>query len=159
EEALEALQGWTDFSGLAPDQLADAGQRMMNLGATERAEQVVSQLAASELDVHAMLTLAQIMERTNRLQEAQRLVDRLSNDSRASSLGMDLLVTQAQLAQRAGDHERARELFQRALANVVHFHDRHFALFPLIKSLDALKRYDEAFTVMTEAHASQVEHL
>jgi tetratricopeptide (TPR) repeat protein len=159
EEALEALQGWTDFSGLAPDQLADVGQRMMNLGATERAERVVAQLAASELDVNAMLTLAQIMERTNRLQEAQRLVERLSNDPRAASLGMDLLITQAQLAQRAGDHQRACELFQRALASVVHFHDRHFALFPLIKSLDALKRYDEAFAAMTEAHASQVEHL
>lgn len=159
EQALEALQGWTDFSGLAPDQLADVGQRMMNLGATERAERVVAQLATSELDVNAMLTLAQIMERTNRLQEAQRLVDRLSDDPRASSLGMDLLITQAQLAQRAGDHERARELFQRALDSVVHFHDRHFALFPLIKSLDALKRYDEAFAAMTEAHASQIEHL
>lgn len=159
EEALEALQGWTDFSGLAPDQLADVGQRMMNLGATERAERVITQLATSELDVHAMLTLAQIMERTNRLQEAQRLIERLSNDPRAATLGMDLLVTQAQLAQRAGDHERACELFQRALADIVHFHDRHFALFPLIKSLDALKRYDVAFAAMTEAHASQVEHL
>lgn len=159
EEALEALQGWTDFSGLAPDQLADVGQRMMNLGATERAERVVTQLATSELDVNAMLTLAQIMERTNRLPEAQRLVERISNDPRAASLGMDLLVTQAQLAQRAGDHERACELFQEALAGVVHVHDRHFVLFPLVKSLDALKRYDEAFAAMTEAHASQVEHL
>ncbi|MDY6945649.1 MAG: sulfotransferase, partial [Pseudomonadota bacterium] len=159
EAALEALQGWTDFSGLAPDQLADVGQRMMNLGDTERAERVVTQLAASELDVNAMLTLAQIMERTNRLTEAQHLVERIANDSRASSLGMDLLVTQAQLSQRAGDHERACELFQRALRSVTHFHDRHFALFPLLKSLDALQRYDEAFAAMTEAHASQVEHL
>jgi len=159
EAALEALQGWTDFSGLTPDQLADVGQRMMNLGANDRAELVVAQLASSELDVHAMLTLAQIMERTNRLQDAQRLIERIANDPRAPSLGMDLLVTRAQLAQRAGEHERAREWFQRALADAVHFHDRHFVLFPLVKSLDALKRYDEAFAAMTEAHASQVEHL
>ena len=159
DEALEALEGWTDFSALAPDQLADVGQRLMNLGATDRAERVVERLAASELDVHAMLTLAQIMERTNRLAEAQRLIDRLSSDPRAPSLGMDLFLTQAQLAQRAGDHERACELFQRALQGVVHSHDRHFVLFPLLKSLDALQRYDEAFAAMTEAHASQVEHL
>ena len=159
EAALEALQGWTEFSGLTPSQLADAGQRMMNLGATERAEQVIGQLASNELDVHAMLTLAQIMERTNRLPEAQRLIDRLSTDSRAASLGVDLLVTRAQLAQRGGDHEQARELFQRALAEVTQFHDRHFVLFPLVKSLDALKRYEEAFAAMTEAHASQVAHL
>lgn len=159
EAALEALQDWTDFSGLAPDRLAEVGQHMMNLGETERAERVIAQLAYSELDVHAMLTLAQIMERTNRLQEAQQLVDRLSGDPRAGALGMDVLVTQAQLAQRAGDHERSCELFHRALTQVVHFHDRHFVLFPLLKSLDALQRYDEAFAAMTEAHASQVAHL
>lgn len=159
EAAIEALQGWTDFSDLAPDQLADVGQRLMNLGETERAERVVAQLSASELDVHAMLTLAQIMERTNRLQEAQRLIERLSADPRATSLGMDLLVTQAQLAQRMGRHEQACELFQRALLGVAQFHDRHFALFPLAKSLDALKRHDEAFAAMTEAHESQIAHL
>lgn len=159
EEALEALQGWTEFSGLTPGQLADVGQRMMNLGETERAERVITQLAASALDVHAMLTLAQIMERTNRLPEAQQLVERISNDPRAASLGLDLLVARAQLAQRAGDHERACELFQSALAEVVHFHDRHFVLFPLVKSLDALKRYDEAFAALTDAHASQIAHL
>jgi hypothetical protein len=32
-------------------------------------------------------------------------------------------------------------------------------LFPLAKSLDALKRYAEAFETLTQAHASQVEHL
>lgn len=159
EEALEALQGWTEFSGLTPGQLADVGQRMMNLGETQRAERVITQLVASDLDVHATLTLAQIMERTNRLQEAQQLIERISNDTRAASLGMDLLVTRAQLAQRAGAHEQARELFRQALAEVVHFHDRHFVLFPLGKSLDALKHYDEAFAALTEAHASQVEHL
>jgi len=159
EDALEALQGWTEFSGLTPSQLADVGQRMMNLGETERAEHVITQLATNEIDVRAMLTLAQIMERTNRLQEAQRLIERLSSDSRAAALGMDLLVTRAQLAQRGGDHERARQLFQQALADVVQFHDRHFVLFPLVRSLDALKRYDEAFAAMVEAHASQVAHL
>ena len=159
DDALEALQGWTEFSGLTPSQLAEVGQRMMNLGENERAEQVITQLAVSELDVRAMLTLAQVMERTNRLPDAQRLIDRLASDPRASSLGADMLVTRAQLAQRAGDHEQARELFSQALADVSQFHDRHFVLFPLVKSLDALKRYDEAFAAMTEAHASQVAHL
>ena len=159
EAALEALQGWTEFSGLTPEQLAEVGQRMMSLGETERAEHVLSQLAANELDARATLTLAQIMERTNRLREAQRLVERLSSDGSAAALGMDLLVTRAQLAQRTGDHERACEWFQQALSQVVHDHDRHFVLFPLVKSLDALKRYDEAFAAMTEAHTSQVAHL
>ncbi|MBL8269678.1 tetratricopeptide repeat-containing sulfotransferase family protein, partial [Steroidobacter sp.] len=159
EEALAALQGWNDFSQLAPEQLADVGQRIMNLGDTERAERVVAQLAASELDVQAMLTLSQIMERTNRLPEAQQLLERISKHPRAGTLGRDLLVTQAQVAQRVGDHERACQLFQQSLQGVTQFHDRHFSLFPLAKSLDALKRYDEAFAALAEAHASQVEHL
>jgi tetratricopeptide (TPR) repeat protein len=159
EEALAAIRGWTDFSQLAPEQLAEVGQRLMNLGETDRAEQVISKLAASELDVHAMLTLAQIMERTNRLPEAQRLMERLSNHPRAASLGNELLMTQARIAQRSGDHERTVELLRLALAGITQLHDKHFALFPLAKSLDALKRYDEAFTALTEAHASQVAHL
>lgn len=159
EEALAAIRGWTDFSQLAPDQLADVGQRLMNLGETERAEQVISKLAASEIDVHAMLTLAQIMERTNRLPEAQRLMERISSHPRAASLGNEMLMTQARIAQRVGEHEQTVELLRRALAGVTQVHDKHFALFPLAKSLDALKRYDEAFTALTEAHASQVAHL
>lgn len=159
EEALDAIRGWTDFSQLAPDQLADVGQRLMNLGETERAEQVITRLATSELDVHAMLTLAQIMERTNRLPEAQRLMERLAIHPRAASLGNELLMTQARIAQRTGHHEGTVELLGRALGGVTQVHDKHFALFPLAKSLDALKRHDEAFAALTEAHASQVEHL
>lgn len=159
EEATAALQGWTDFSGLAPDQLAEAGQRIMNLGEMQLAEHVMTQLQAAQLDPRAMLTLAQIMERTNRIPEAQQLIDRLSTDPHAASLGNDLLITRAQLAQRAGNHEIARELFEQTLQGTGQFHDRHFALFPLVRSLDALQRYDEAFAAMTQAHESQVAHL
>lgn len=159
EEALEAIRGWNDFSQLAPDQLADVGQRLMNLGDTERAERVIAKLAVSELDVHATLTLAQIMERTNRLSEARQLMDRLANHPRAASLGNELTMTQARIAQRVGEHEQTVELLRRALAGITQFHDKHFALFPLAQSLNALKRYDEAFEALTEAHASQVEHL
>jgi tetratricopeptide (TPR) repeat protein len=159
EEATAALQGWTDFSGLAPDQLAEAGHRIMNLGETQLAERVVSQLHAAQLDPRATLTLAQIMERTNRISEAQQLIDRLSADPQAQSLGTDLLVMRAQIAQRTGKHELARELFEQTLQRTGQFHDRHFALFPLVRSLDALKCYDDAFAAMVEAHQSQIEHL
>lgn len=159
EEATAALQGWTDFSGLAPDQLAEAGHRIMNLGETQLAERVVSQLQTAQLDPRAMLTLSQIMERTNRIPEAQQLIDRLTADPRAQSLGPDLLIMRAQLAQRTGNHELARELFEQTLQGTGQFHDRHFALFPLVRSLDALRRYDEAFAAMVEAHESQIAHL
>ncbi|GFE78998.1 sulfotransferase [Steroidobacter agaridevorans] len=159
EEATAALQGWTDFSGLAPEQLAEAGHRILNLGETRLAERVVSQLHATQLDPRATLTLAQIMERTNRIPEAQQLIARLEADPQAQSLGTDLLIMRAQIAQRAGNHELARELFERTLQGTSQFHDRHFALFPLVRSLDALRSYDEAFAAMVEAHESQIAHL
>jgi tetratricopeptide (TPR) repeat protein len=159
EEATAALQGWTDFSGLAPDQLAQVGHRIMNLGETQLAERVVSQLQAAQLDPRSMLTLAQIMERTNRVHEAQQLVDRLDSDPQAIALGADLLMMRAQLAQRTGNHELARALFEQTLQGTVRFPDRHFALFPLLRSLDALQRHDEAFAAMVEAHESQIAHL
>ncbi len=95
-----------------------------------------------------MLTLAQIMERTNRLQEARRLMERLVHAiRRASSLGNDLLMTEARIAQRVGDHERTVRscCIERSTGCRASLTIRHFALFPLAKSLDALKRYDEAF--------------
>lgn len=159
EDATAALQGWTDFSGLSPEQLADAGHRIMNLGEARLAAEVVSQLQSAQLDPRARLTLAQIMERTNRIAEAEQLVNQLSVDPRAASLGTDLTMMHAQLAQRASNHELAHGLFQQALADTPQFHDKHFVLFPLVRSLDALKRYDEAFAAMVEAHESQLAHL
>lgn len=159
EEATQALRGWTDFSGLAPDQLAEVGHRIMNLGETQLAERVLTQLQAAQLDARATLTVAQIMERTNRIAEARQLIDQLVADPHASSLGTDLSLMRGQIAQRVGDHERACEWFQQTVQATSQFHDRHFALFPLIRSLDALKRHDEAFSAMAEAHDSQVEHL
>lgn len=156
EEATAAVQGWTDFSGLAPNQLADAGHRLMNLGEAQLAERVVAQLQVAQLDPRATLTLAQIMERTNRVEEARQLIDRLAVDPSASFLGADLVTMRAQLAQRVGNHELALELFEQTLRSTTEFHDRHFALFPLVRSLDALKRHDEAFAAMVEAHQSQI---
>jgi hypothetical protein len=47
---------------------------------------------------------------------------------------------------------------QHELQKVGDFPQRHFLLFRLAKVLDALKRYEEAFGVLVEAHRSQVAH-
>jgi tetratricopeptide (TPR) repeat protein len=159
EEAVAALAGWEQFEGLAPDLVANIGQRLMNLGESSAAESAVQQLtSARELDPRASLTLAQIFERTNRLDEARAVANRLARDPRANSLGPELTSLQAQLAQRADQHEQAAKLFGEALARRTEFHTQHFELFALAKSLDALGRYEEAFTTATEAHRSQAAH-
>ncbi|MEJ1960219.1 MAG: sulfotransferase [Gammaproteobacteria bacterium] len=159
DEAVAALQGWEKLEGLAPELLANVGQRLMNLGETAQAEIAVRQLAqAPDLDPRASLTLAQILERTNRLDEARSLVGRLLKDPRAKALGTDLTTLQALIAQRDGKHEEATVLFADGAATRSEAHSKHFELFPLAKSLDALGRYDEAFEAATQAHRSQVAY-
>ncbi len=158
EEAIDAIAGWENAEGLAPEIVADLGQRLMNLGESGRAEQALRRLtAASDLDPHASLTLAQILERTNRLDEARELIARLSSDPRATSLGADLRTLQAQLAQRDGQHEKANELFADIAVKRTEPHMRHLELFALAKSLDALGRYDDAFAAAERGSSSQVE--
>jgi hypothetical protein len=82
----------------------------------------------------------------------------LAADPRARSLGVDLTVTEAQLAQRESRHADACRLLRQALGRCRDFHKRHFELFLLAKSLDALGQYDEAFETLEEAHRSQVAH-
>jgi Flp pilus assembly protein TadD len=160
DEALAALQDWQQLEGLAPELIAGIGQRLMNLGESREAENAMRELASRrDLDPRASLTLAQIFERTNRLDEARVVCDRLALDPRAHALGADLVSLRAQLAQRADQHDDAARLFSEALAQRREIHSRHFELFALAKSLDALGRYDDAFAAATEAHQSQVEYL
>ncbi|HWK74888.1 MAG TPA: sulfotransferase [Povalibacter sp.] len=160
DEAAAALEGWADFSSLSPEHLADLSHRMMNLGQSQRAEQTLRHLGAvDDLEPRARLTLVQILERTNRLPQAREMLDRLLTDPGAATLGADLLIAQALLAQREQRHEEAVELFRRALEQIPQLQDRHYALFPLAKSLDALRLYDQAFPVLVEAHESQIEQL
>jgi len=160
EEALAALEGWQDVQGLSASVLAGIGQRLLNLGETEGSARAVHRLAeAQDLDPRASLTLAQIYERTNRVDEANAIVERLMQQPQASSLGSELIATRAHLAQRRGDHRLAVELFRESLASRTTTSEQHFELFALAKSLDALGRFDEAFETLRQAHDAQVAHL
>lgn len=161
EEALVALQGWEGSSGLTSEVKAHIGHLLMNLGEAERAREALSQAALDPaLSPQAALTLVQAFERTNRLTEARTLLEGLSGNSQAASvLGTDLLLSQAQLAERASDHATACQLLRQVLQDVRDFHLRHYQLFKLARSLDASGDYDEAFATLVEAHRSQVAHL
>ena len=161
EEALLALQGWESSSGLTSELRAQIGHLLMSLGEAARAREALSQAMLDPApSPQAALTLVRAFERTNRLTEACALLESLSRDPRARSvLGADLLLGQAQLAERASDHATASQLLRKVLQDVRDFHLRHFQLFRLAKSLDALGHYDEAFATLIEAHRSQIAHL
>jgi len=144
----------------APDISASAGHLMMKLGEIGRAEPIVRAAALKgDADPHAMLTLIQLLERTNRISEARSLFEQLRTQPAAASLGSEFKKTEAQLAQREARHETAIALFSDIVAECKQPHLRHFQQFPLARSLDALGRYGEAFATLSEAHASQLAHI
>jgi tetratricopeptide (TPR) repeat protein len=160
DEALAALDHWETLSGLNPEIIANIGLMLMKLGAAERAEPAIRQAVASaESDPQPLLTLLQLLERTNRLDEAARLLPQLVANPQAHTLGPEVPLIRAQLAQRTSDHETARALFAELLRDCKEKHLEHLLQFPLAKSLDALGRYDEAFDTLLAAHRSQIELL
>lgn len=158
DEALAALDGWEALAAAA-DISASAGHLMMKLGEIGRAEPTVREAALRDTDPRATLTLVQLLERTNRLSEARSLLDQLRTQSAAASLGSELKMTEAQLAQRESRHETAVALLSDVLSECKQPHLRHFQQFPLARSLDALGRYEEAFAIASEAHASQLAYI
>jgi len=104
---------------------------------------------------HPLLTLVQLLERTNRLEEAGVRLTQLASHPGANQLGSEITLITAQLAQRNGDHEAACSGFRQLLDECHEFELKHLLEFPLAKSLDALGRYDEAFATLRGAHRSQ----
>jgi tetratricopeptide (TPR) repeat protein len=160
DEALEALGQWTLLRGLGTDLVAKIALLLINLGEPKRAQEAV-QLARQDPrpSPRALLTLLQVQERTNQLTEATAALERLQADPRAATLGTELTLARAQVAQRQGEHAAACEHFRQIDAACTEEHRRHYHLFHLAKSLDALGRYEEAFVALVQAHRSQIEQL
>jgi Tfp pilus assembly protein PilF len=159
DEALAALEGWEQQTDLPPDVSANAGHLLMKLGQPERAEPTVRRAAAASADPQARLTLIQVLERTNRIAEARKLLDELLSDPATANMRSELSLMEAQLCHREGRHGLAVDLFQRAVDGCRELHNQHFQQFPLAKSLDALGRYDDAYRVLVAAHRSQAAHV
>ena len=156
EEALAALEPLEQLPGVGQEIVAGVGLLLLKLGAVERAEPVIRRaLAAAGGDPKPLLTLIQLLERTNRLDEAALRMRDLDANPRAYTMGGELRLMKAQLAQRASDHETACTLFAELLDECKEFEFKHLLQFPLAVSLDALHRYEEAFDMMAGAHRSQ----
>ena len=157
DEALAAIEPWPQLRGLTPELMTQIALLLLNLGEPRRAaEAALRARAEATLSPETALKLVQVQERTNQLADARRALDELRADPRSGSLGSDLTLVRAQLDQRESNHAQAAELFRECLKDTPELHRRHYHLFPLAKSLDALKRYDEAFATLLEAHRSQV---
>lgn len=159
-EAQLALQGWEELHDLTPELLADIGLLLMNLGDSGGAELALQQAALDPAaSAQTILTLVQAYERSNRLTQAKAHIERLRQQRPTGLIADDLALAQARIAQREGQHEQALQLLGHALSAVTDLPMRHFQLFPLARSLDALGRADEAFAALVEAHQSQAAYI
>ncbi|MBQ0959466.1 sulfotransferase [Ideonella sp. 4Y11] len=154
-----ALQDWQSWQGWTPELLAEVAMMLLTAGDQASALGIVEQLAMSRSNAPAVeMTLISLLERTNRLDEANQRFSRLRT-VRASippELTARWLGLSAQLANRNGQTQDAVALYQELLAKDVPEPERHELLFPLAKALDTLGRSDEAFEAATAAHRSQM---
>jgi Flp pilus assembly protein TadD len=155
-EGLTALADWPRFDGLTTELLARIGAVLLNLGDTERAATALERaLADPSPSPDALVQLVLAFERMNRIERAAELLARLEAMP-GFDRGGEFPLAQARVAQRQGRHEDAVAAFRALADGCAEARDRHFHLFPIARSLDALGRYDEAFAVLEAAHASQV---
>lgn len=160
DAAVTVLTGWRSLTSLRPNVLSEIARLLINLGLQRDGEEALATaLADSGADATTLLTGIEIAERVNRLDEAQTLLARLESESYPTEIAEDLLTIRARLAQRAGDHATAQQLYRQALLANPDATKRHMELFPLAQSLDALGEYEEAQRTLQEAHASQYEYL
>jgi tetratricopeptide (TPR) repeat protein len=159
--AQEGLRGWRDLKGLSPEMLTRIGTLLTQLGDTVEAEAAFrAALSADPGQALARVGLAQLLERGNRVAEAQREMDGLGGEAmRSPELANDLLAMDARLAERAADHRAAKDKYRLLLERTPVAHQRYHVLFSLARVHDALGEYEEAMSAAQQAHASQVAFL
>jgi tetratricopeptide (TPR) repeat protein len=154
-EGLAALAEWERFGGLTTELLARIGTVLLNLGDTARAEAALERaLADPVLPPEALVQLVLAFERMNRVERAAQLLARLEAVPDGDRVA-DYALARGRVAQRQGRHEEAAAVYRTLADACAEARDRHFHLFPLARSLDALGSHDAAFEVLEEAHASQ----
>jgi Flp pilus assembly protein TadD len=160
DAAEDAIAPWQRLAQAGDPLLGEVGHLLAMLGDVDAAERALGFAGeAAEAPALVRLRWVQLLERTNRVAEARALLDGLLISGESADLGNELTHAHGQLAQRETKHGLACKLFRENLARVRETRDRHFDLYPLARSLDAMQRYEEAHQALVEAHASQVEYL
>jgi tetratricopeptide (TPR) repeat protein len=160
EAAVAALAGWREWPGAGSAQLATLALLLLNLGEAREAAAAAERACADpDPPPQALLRLAQVQERSNRVAESRATFRRLAALPGAASLGDDLRLLGAQLDLREGRHADAIAGLS-ALAGACAEPDRrHLYLFPLAKAQDASGRHAEAWESLREAHTAQLRQL
>lgn len=161
DETVRAALDGLDTAGLDADLVSRAASVLMQAGGHSQAEALLrAQLARSPGDRGAAIRLAQVLERTNRVDEARtRLASMRADPPLEGEAAEDFAAITARLHERAGDWRAAIEGYRRLLAASRAPHLEFHVRFPLARALDAAGERDAAFAEFERAHASQADFL
>lgn len=156
ETAEKLLEGCEKWPFLGPTLEADLGATLMQIDRTQEAERRLRALLKHpEAESIASLRLAALMERTNRLDEAESL---LESAPIASIDRREEQAVRASLASRRGRFEEAISLYRSTLDAGATDITSADALFALAKAYDGVGDTAAAMQTLAKAHELQVIH-
>jgi hypothetical protein len=128
---------------------------LIHVGRIDEAEQMLNPDALEAADPAAIARLAMLHERTNRIDSAKALLERIRPHAEAgdSDLKVDMLTADAALAMRAKDFTRARERTNELLALELPAPAQANAYFTLASIADKQGDSALAMKMLSEAHA------
>lgn len=161
DNARRALDGWQTWSNLDATLLARLGSLLVLLGETAQAEAALKRALQQEpANAKALIEYAALLERVNRLDEAQLHLNSIPTTALSDpDLTEKQIVLGARLAERSGQLEDACTGYEHYAAALMQPHRKHHALYPLAKTLDAMGRTAQAFEALKAAHAAQMRQI
>lgn len=165
DEVARVLNGLPRWRGLNEEGLAIAASLNQQVGRGEQAEQMLAHLLAlNSTQPWTLLCVVEMLERLNRVDEAdsqlQRLLELLGTSTELElELRKRLLAVQAKVEERKGQLAQARAHLETALSVMSNPAERHLLLYPLAKLLDRIGDVEAAMDAASRAHADQLTYL
>lgn len=157
--AEDLIQGWRGWLPLADGAQFDLAFALMTIGDAAAAQELLEDLVARAPEhLHATALLASVYERSNRLQDARVLIERikLQMPDPVGAVAHDIAHSEARLAERAGDFTGARALLDARGPRSPEDFDHYFALAQVCDKLD---ERTAALQALQTAHALQIEDM
>ena len=154
ERAAELLQGWSQWPRDSAEARLELGWLLGELGQSQAALAVLGEPYADGLALRAGARRVLLLERENRLDEAQLIAADLPADapSAGSDVRQELLHAQARLAMRAARWTQARQALQTALALPGAVRGRRPLQFALAQVCDRLDDVPATLAALRDAH-------
>ena len=157
--AEDLIQGWRKWLPLPDAAQFDLAFALMTIGDAMAAQELLEDLVArAPGHLHANALLASVYERSNRLQDARVLIERIKQQvlDPAGSVAHDIAHSEARLAERAGDFAAARALLDARGPRSPEDFDHYFALAQVCDKQDERAA---ALQALHTAHALQIEDM